>query len=311
MESGTIPKQSGSLSRRQFLGAAVAGGVSLSVAPALLTACSTRPPQAARSAKKLNVAIGGFENNLTPFTVTFLALPNTHDLIHLVHDALFWSQARQDPEPYLAESAEANSDRTVWTVKLRRGVVWHDGPTRPEPPPKNGPPHRLGRGRCHRGFAVATRGAARSGAPPGRRGPAGSGLDHHSDLSADPDPRAAPDRRIRAPSVRGWPPRRSPRDRRGGGSARAPAIGPLRPQQAHRAARHRTGTALAYRRTPCWTNSIASRTVPGSANVRLGIIAQETVCTAWYYGGFNLYEGKEPVVVIETLTSMVLVTAPE
>lgn len=51
--------------------------------------------------------------------------------------------------------------------------------------------------------------------------------------------------------------------------------------------------------------------MPGSANVRLGIIAQETVCTAWYYGGFNLYEGKEPVVVIETLTSMVLVTAPE
>lgn len=51
--------------------------------------------------------------------------------------------------------------------------------------------------------------------------------------------------------------------------------------------------------------------VAGLSNVRLGIIPQETVCAAWYYGGFNLYEGKEPVVVIETLTSMVLVTAPE
>lgn len=30
---------------------------------------------------EVTVAVNGFENNLTPFTITFLALPNTHDLI--------------------------------------------------------------------------------------------------------------------------------------------------------------------------------------------------------------------------------------
>jgi peptide/nickel transport system substrate-binding protein len=31
------------------------------------------------------------------------------------------------PEPRLAESAEPNADATVWTIRLRDGVTWHDG----------------------------------------------------------------------------------------------------------------------------------------------------------------------------------------
>jgi peptide/nickel transport system substrate-binding protein len=77
--------------------------------------------------KPLRVAMNGFENNLTPFTVTFGAFPNTHDLIMMVYDSLFWSQVREDPEPWLAESATPNADFTEWTVKLREGVTWHDG----------------------------------------------------------------------------------------------------------------------------------------------------------------------------------------
>ncbi len=75
----------------------------------------------------LRVAINGFENNLTPFNVTFGAFPNTHDLVSLVYDSLFWSQVREDPEPWLAEEAEPNEDFTQWTVRLRDGVTWHDG----------------------------------------------------------------------------------------------------------------------------------------------------------------------------------------
>ena len=29
--------------------------------------------------------------------------------------------------PYLAESVEPNADYTVWTIKVRSGVTFHDG----------------------------------------------------------------------------------------------------------------------------------------------------------------------------------------
>jgi peptide/nickel transport system substrate-binding protein len=75
----------------------------------------------------LRIALNGYENNLTPFTASFGAAPNTHDLLSLVYDSLFWSQVSADPEPWLAERAEPNADSTVWTVTLRDGVTWHDG----------------------------------------------------------------------------------------------------------------------------------------------------------------------------------------
>lgn len=77
--------------------------------------------------KPLRVAINGFENNLTPFSVSFGSAPNTNDLIALVYDTLFWSQVREDPEPWLAESAEPNAEFTEWTVKLRDNLEWQDG----------------------------------------------------------------------------------------------------------------------------------------------------------------------------------------
>lgn len=76
---------------------------------------------------KVTVAIKANENNLTPFTLSLLGLPVSHDLTNLVYDTLFWSQVKADPEPWLALGAEPNEDRTQWTVKLRPGVAWHDG----------------------------------------------------------------------------------------------------------------------------------------------------------------------------------------
>lgn len=77
--------------------------------------------------KPLRVAINGFENNLTPFSITFGSAPNTNDLVGLVYDTLFWSQVKEDPEPWLAERAEPNADFTQWTVTLRAGLRWQDG----------------------------------------------------------------------------------------------------------------------------------------------------------------------------------------
>lgn len=77
--------------------------------------------------RTVRIALNGYENNITPFNVSFAAIPNTHDLMHLVYDSLFWSQAKLEPEPWLAERATPNDDFTEWTVKLRPGVRWHDG----------------------------------------------------------------------------------------------------------------------------------------------------------------------------------------
>jgi peptide/nickel transport system substrate-binding protein len=83
--------------------------------------------QAGAPRESVTVAIPGFENNLTPLTISFGAYPLTHDLIHLVYDSLFWSTADKNPEPWLATSAEPSRNATVWTVHLREGVKWHDG----------------------------------------------------------------------------------------------------------------------------------------------------------------------------------------
>lgn len=77
--------------------------------------------------RTLKVAIKGNENNITPFTVGFGANPATNDIQHLVYDSLFWSQAKADPEPWLAEKAESADGGKVWTVTLREGVLWQDG----------------------------------------------------------------------------------------------------------------------------------------------------------------------------------------
>ena len=75
---------------------------------------------------EIRIGLHAEEKNLNPF-ITPSALPITHDFTMLVYDTLFWSQARLDPEPWLATGSEPNDDFTTWTVSLREGVTWHDG----------------------------------------------------------------------------------------------------------------------------------------------------------------------------------------
>lgn len=109
------------------------GTTTPSQAPGSPPAGTSSPPGTVASptsppiATTLKIALPGFENNLTPFTLTFGSLPNTHDMIMLVYDTLFWSQNDKDPEPWLAEKAERSTDGLSWTVTLRSGVKWHDG----------------------------------------------------------------------------------------------------------------------------------------------------------------------------------------
>ncbi len=42
-------------------------------------------------------------------------------------DRLAEYDENHDAQPFLAESVQANADYTVWTVKVRSGVKFHDG----------------------------------------------------------------------------------------------------------------------------------------------------------------------------------------
>ena len=93
---------------------------------ALVTAAASAASADEHDRTVIRVGLHAAEKNLNPFIVPS-ALPITHDFTMLVYDTLFWSQARLDPEPWLATSAEPSEDYRTWTVNLREGVTWHDG----------------------------------------------------------------------------------------------------------------------------------------------------------------------------------------
>ncbi|MCP9488260.1 MAG: ABC transporter substrate-binding protein [Solirubrobacteraceae bacterium MAG38_C4-C5] len=109
--------------RSRLVPRSVLAGLALAAALFMPAAGAQEPEQP----RTVRIAISGYENNITPFNVSFGAFPVTHDLMHLVYDSLFWSQAKLEPEPWLAERATPNEDFTEWTVELRPGVRWHDG----------------------------------------------------------------------------------------------------------------------------------------------------------------------------------------
>ncbi len=56
-----------------------------------------------------------------------------HTQWHMIHgslqvwESLLYPDENLNPQPYLAESWEANEDLTAWTFKLREGITFHDG----------------------------------------------------------------------------------------------------------------------------------------------------------------------------------------
>ncbi|MDP9453775.1 MAG: ABC transporter substrate-binding protein [Actinomycetota bacterium] len=107
--------------------------LAFSVALVASSAALVSPVSGQAGLRTVKVAIKGNENNITPFTVGFGANPATNDIQHMVYDSLFWSQAKAEPEPWLAEKAEPSEGGKVWTVTLREGITWQDGkPFSPE-----------------------------------------------------------------------------------------------------------------------------------------------------------------------------------
>jgi peptide/nickel transport system substrate-binding protein len=63
-----------------------------------------------------------YDGSLTPFTFK-LGYP----LVTLVYATLMWRDAQGVPRPWLARSVKRSADGRQLTVRLARGVRWHDG----------------------------------------------------------------------------------------------------------------------------------------------------------------------------------------
>jgi peptide/nickel transport system substrate-binding protein len=64
----------------------------------------------------------------SPWTpAKMLCAVSCYQTVGSVYDPLVLVNADGQPVPYLAESVEPNADFTVWTIKARAGVTFHDG----------------------------------------------------------------------------------------------------------------------------------------------------------------------------------------
>lgn len=73
---------------------------------------------------RVGVVSNGAAETLSPLTA--IAYPDIMRIYNL-YDPLYFPTPGGKVKGALVESGEPNADATVWTLKLRRGVTWHDG----------------------------------------------------------------------------------------------------------------------------------------------------------------------------------------
>jgi peptide/nickel transport system substrate-binding protein len=78
--------------------------------------------KAASQAKVVRLPLPQYDGTLTPFSFE-LAYP----LVTLVYDTLMWRDAQGVPQPWLAQSVSRTNGGRSYTIRLRKGVRWHDG----------------------------------------------------------------------------------------------------------------------------------------------------------------------------------------
>ncbi|MCO6184696.1 ABC transporter substrate-binding protein [Rhizobium sp. L1K21] len=115
----------GGMNRREFMGRALAAGVSLSVASQLYATSAAAQEPKKGGHLKLGLEGGSATDSLDPAKslsqVVFCMLRNWGDLLVESHPTTGL------PVPALAESWEASDDAAVWTFKIRSGVQFHNG----------------------------------------------------------------------------------------------------------------------------------------------------------------------------------------
>jgi peptide/nickel transport system substrate-binding protein len=98
----------------------------LAASAGVTTAASGQTTTAPGQRTVLRYAIAGDENNFTPYTATGRSLKQ-QDILNIIYDTLLYSPFQEEPEPWLATSADMSADGRTWTFRLRNDVTWHDG----------------------------------------------------------------------------------------------------------------------------------------------------------------------------------------
>jgi peptide/nickel transport system substrate-binding protein len=131
-DTDTTPLLQRGVSRRDVLKTGLAGAAAVSGVSVLAACGSASKSDPAAGAPSKPVRGGTFVvGMLTAGTGESLSVwqsfdqPGTARLLNL-YDPLF-EIGPKGLRPGLAESAEPNADATVWTIKLRDGVTWHNG----------------------------------------------------------------------------------------------------------------------------------------------------------------------------------------
>ncbi len=101
------------------VGALVATALVVSVAAGLPPSPSTAQPAAT---KLVRLPFPKYDGTLTPYTFEV-----GYPLVTLVYDTLLWRDAEGVPRPWLARSVKRSDGGRRVTVRLRKGVRWHDG----------------------------------------------------------------------------------------------------------------------------------------------------------------------------------------
>ncbi len=115
----------GKLSRRQFMGGAVALGMTVTAASQFVSSVGAATPKKGGT-MKFGIGAGSTTDSLDPGTTsdTYMQLTNFALRGHLTEIGTD-GKIRGD----IAESFEASPDAKVWTFKLRSGVEFHNGKT--------------------------------------------------------------------------------------------------------------------------------------------------------------------------------------
>lgn len=120
---------SGAINRRQFMGSALAMGLSAGAAVELLAACGqaaapSATPAAVNTAATVRMAYG--EDDWAPNGVGVKSTTYMYQLNMNVYEPLIYLGADYTLKPGLATSWE-QTNPTTWRFHLRQGVKWHDG----------------------------------------------------------------------------------------------------------------------------------------------------------------------------------------
>jgi peptide/nickel transport system substrate-binding protein len=119
------------ITRREFVVRAAQGGVALG-AGALIAGCGSSATSALPSTTKPRrggTLTAGLSGGSSSDTIDPNMPANNCDFARIacLYDAVVWADAQGLPYLRVAEELTPNKDGTTWTIRLRKGVLFHDG----------------------------------------------------------------------------------------------------------------------------------------------------------------------------------------